>query len=327
VYGKQPEQWLRVAAGIASGQSNLVVYDGQAGRVHVVDTNFEQRTLFGRLGGGPGEFARTRSILSRITPDLLPNYLAASDSLVYIYDGRSVQTFGSAGDFVRRVDVSRLGVGTAFSGVRRLAVTSRGLVLAWDAVHFRTPGEPRRLETWLVGPDSLLLVHALEIRTPPSRDGAYSQGEDQARPVWSAFGHCVVVGNGAAPWLVRIDIRNMAEDTLQLPAVPPREPIEISDSMAEYLERFGFIGRPQATASARWSDMIIDPDGHVWVLPAKRTERAGSLLLVYRIDPAGGVHEERVPAFPDAFGAPGVFYAREWDRETDEAIIREFRRN
>ena len=73
---------------------------------------------------------------------------------------------------------------------------------------------------------------------------------------------------------------------------------------------------------------MIDPDGYVWLLPTQdSTNVPGGGVEVVRIALSTGAAErDTVPAFPAAFGAPGVFYARTNDRRTEEAVVTRYDR-
>jgi hypothetical protein len=62
------------------------------------------------------------------------------------------------------------------------------------------------------------------------------------------------------------------------------------------------------TAVVRWSEMVADPDGHLWIRPWEPPERRREgQVPVFRVDlSTGAVRSDTVPAFPRAFGEPGV---------------------
>jgi len=80
------------------------------------------------------------------------------------------------------------------------------------------------------------------------------------------------------------------------------------------------------TQVARWSDLRVDPDGHVWL---KRWESRASEARddwVLMVDGNGNLEDLRVPRFPDAFGpSGGVVRVRE-DEQTEVPIVEVFGR-
>jgi hypothetical protein len=66
-------------------------------------------------------------------------------------------------------------------------------------------------------------------------------------------------------------------------------------------------------------DLVLDPDGYVWLLPVQPSPRIPDGVEVVRAPLGGGSAVlDTVPAFPRAFGAPGVYYAE--TRGPDGAI-------
>lgn len=56
-------------------------------------------------------------------------------------------------------------------------------------------------------------------------------------------------------------------------------------------------------------DLILDPDGFVWLLPVQPDQPVPGGVEVLRVPLGGGsVVTDTVPAFPRAFGPPGVYF-------------------
>lgn len=67
---------------------------------------------------------------------------------------------------------------------------------------------------------------------------------------------------------------------------------------------------PGPTAATRIWDMILDPDGHLWLLPGRTRAGEGSAIEILRIAlETGRTRVDTVPRFPEAFGPPGVYFA------------------
>jgi hypothetical protein len=88
------------------------------------------------------------------------------------------------------------------------------------------------------------------------------------------------------------------------------------------------MGYLEPTAIRKLSGLVIDPDGYAWLLLTQdRTNVPGGGVEVVRVALSTGAAErDTVPAFPAAFGAPGVFYARTNDRRTGEAVVTRYDR-
>lgn len=144
------------------------------------------------------------------------------------------------------------------------------------------------------------------------------------------------MSDGAGEWVVRLDRGTGRSDTLPLPRheVPPYRPSDDSALVrglaavrARTGARGGASGKAVPTALTRWSEMVVDPDGYLWIRPWRAPSDDAAPIEVVRVDlRTGRAERERVPAFPHAFGPPGTYYALEKDPETDEFLLAAFRR-
>jgi hypothetical protein len=250
--------------------------------------------------------------------------------LVFVYDGgRSVKVFRSDGEAIE-VEGSTLplsGLGT--TRLRSLAVAREGVLVAIEG-RGREPSS-RSLQTWLLAAGELRLVHQLALPVLPRAGTGSFVPPQQARAVWSAVNDCIVVGDGSSPWLLRLRLSSGRADTIVLPSYTvPRDErtAERMARMRRLLDRAAAdldislpVGDATPTAIWRWAEVAIDPDGHIWVNPWRLVEQRQQPLEILRIAPNGRITNERVPAFPIAFGPPGSFYARQKHPTTDELLI------
>lgn len=321
-FGDDADNWLAALHGVAVNErGEIFVYDARTGTVYVLDDALRVKRRFGRLGGGPGELTSRPTEGGRYAATLI----AATEAAVDISDPSGVKRFHPDGRFERSfASPSDRNRSPLSFNVRGLQGTASGVLLAYDALDPQTGR--RRLQTWELKPNGPELRHELPLPTPPEVGGRFVKGGPrQASPLWAAYNGCIVVGDGASPWMLRLDLRTGRKDTLRLPAheVPPYESNPRVRRMEELLRRRADLEVAldvAPTALWRYAQLRIDPDGHVWVNPW-RDQKVQPPLDVFRIDPSGQVHRERVPAFPVAFGPPGVYYARGVNPDTDEVLV------
>jgi hypothetical protein len=242
---------------------------------------------------------------------------------VYVYDGRSVQSYRFDGTYVDRLASIR---DRPRFTVEKLQATRHGLMFSFDSLDMRGNGL-RRLQTWRLRGGSVSLVHSVQVPGPTVHNGRYSGSSRDPRPLWAVHNHCLAWSDGVSHHVIRTDLAAATADTVRLPPhrVPPMDyDYEQMKRMAEAMGHSPPIRRPPDAPLWHWSSLIIDRDGHIWVRPWTWGDKLNG--PVYRIDPRGIVHEEHLPAFPVAFGPPGVFYAREKDPVTDELRIVRYER-
>lgn len=290
--------------------TTVFVYDAASARILKLSPDLRRLREFGREGPGPGELSPLNFFRYRPPPKFL---IAARDGEVAVYDGVTIHRFGRDGDF--RGYAEEFAVGSIpFWRMIGISYCSRGLVFATD----NRGREKRELETWLLaetGAERLLT-------TPLAPLPATGVSIRQARPQWAVRGNYIFLNDGHSPVVYRYSLMSAEIDTLRLPdpgqrrrrtdAVPPRLP-----SGEE---------RPDArvTAEWQWENLIVDPDGHMWIAP--RASREESEKLMYVLNPeTGRVREVTVPAYPRAFGAPGVYYSGEITEMDGVQVIRAYR--
>jgi hypothetical protein len=99
---------------------------------------------------------------------------------------------------------------------------------------------------------------------------------NQALPIWNMSGDCLVMTRGDGEEFVLMDLATNTYETIsvELPEADSRErPDPEMDSMFEAMGAKIPDGGPVAVA--RVIDLVVDPDGVLWVLPATRWPRGG----------------------------------------------------
>lgn len=86
---------VRRVSDVALAGSRMYVLDQGEARVLVIDTASGATAEFGRRGGGPGEFQNPMSLA-----------LSPNGDTIAVADGRGVDYFDSAGEFIRNVDMA-----------------------------------------------------------------------------------------------------------------------------------------------------------------------------------------------------------------------------
>ncbi len=308
--GEDDETWFVNIWGIFSAPEGLYVFDVGNARVARFTADLGYIGKFGREGEGPGEFPRLRVSL----PERLRRIHGDGDRIV-VYDGNRVSLFDSEGRYLGNLitDPFAVGLGYRTSSVR---LTSAGLVFpsgGTDVFHLSrewTDSAAFRINLWSsAGIDTVAEVQAA--RPPRDRLGVQFTGPDQALPLWDSERGCVVISDGASPWLVVASLDGTKADTLRIELPDRRPPGYDRKELAELSARAGG-GRdmPEPTATKRVRDLILDPDGHVWLLPIQPEPALAEGVEILRVDlGTGRTLVDTVPAFPAAFGEPGAYYA------------------
>ncbi len=327
VFGLAAADPLVGVGGLAynSTLDQLYVFDAAMPSLVVTDGKLSLLSRRGREGDGPGEFARPASRLEFMRAIPLRDVLAVGAGSEYVvYDHRRLQWFAEDG---RLTKDQTLGIPSVLTlGVVGISLLDDGSVLLGQV---DGSGGGLVVRTLRADGESFRVVHELEV-TPPTEVSTtrvqFSLGPNTPRPVWAARGACLVVGDGSSPFLLRVDIENLKEDTVNLPEVfpPPRPNADRRRALREALEERGFpVGRraePSTDQTPRWSALRIDPDGNIWAKPRGIDNR------VYRVDTSGSVHEMEIDAFPLEFGEPGVFYSHHIDPESHVPVIARYER-
>ncbi|HET7459636.1 MAG TPA: hypothetical protein VFJ82_00250 [Longimicrobium sp.] len=324
-YGHDPNGWLSGPSGVAATPDGRVaVLDGASSRVVVLDSLLHPVREFGRRGDGPGELQPAPLMRLQRTHRNF-NFLAATDTALYAYDFEGVEVFGWDGHVRRHLGGLRGHVLLPHT-LRVLTAEPGELVYGFDSLdadHGR-----HRMQTWAVVGERHRLLGELLMPRPRARGFV---GPREARALWAARGRCVVMADGGSEWVLRLDLASGRVDTVPLPAheVPAwrASDDEKGRSMLGLLRGRvrGYDGSapPPAAPSLlmRWTEMAVDPDGWLWVRPWQRDEDEGPVQVVRVSLQTGRAEKATVPAFPHAFGPPGVFYSLQKDPDTDEVIL------
>lgn len=335
VYGREPG-WLSSVTGIAATASGRVaVLDGTAARVVVLDGPLRVVREFGRRGGGPGELAPS-ALMGMQGLQRTFNHLEATDTALFVYNANGISVFSWDGRFRGQYGGLTGGYIAPFT-LRAMQAAPRGVLYGYDTLDM-TGRRGHRLQTWVaLGDDRRRLVAEVPMTPPPMRGTTFQVGTRQARALWAARDGCAVLSDGGSPWVARVDAGTGRVDTLPLPRhdVPPYDPA-VDDRLSERMSRLGgalggrarVSGGMAPTLLARWTEMAIDPDGYLWIRPWTPPDaREGQPVAAYRLSlRTGAVERAALPAFPQAFGPPGVFYAVEKDPETDEILLVMYRK-
>lgn len=314
--GDTDDLWFEQIGGIHASAHAVYVLDTGSARVMMFDHDLRTRGTFGRSGDGPGELGE--SVPSRAAADGGSRRWidGVGDELV-VFDGRRLSLFTTNGDFVRTLIRSTAEIGlTAFTNRIR---SSDGTVLFAAGGYDPFGGQQRStadgpimsIRQWNEGK-----VHdVFQLRLPPlpaARDGVPFRGPRQALPLWDALGDCVALSDGSQPFVVVTSpTRPSVADTVWFELPPVADASGHDEEVSGLLAAVGGgSDMPEPTAVRRIWDMIFDPDGQLWILPAPARADAGSGIEVLRIALESGLTRvDTVPRFPEAFGPPGVYFA------------------
>jgi hypothetical protein len=330
-YGRSASHWLHEVGGVAYRDSLLYVYDAAEARVRVLTPLLQPAGSFGRKGRGPGELLSTFDWGRRGSGW---RWLDVAGDTVAVFDGTRVQLFSRQGRFLEQRLSGLIGTPALSERMERIAYDGGAFVASsggYDLALLQRPADRYRWDLTAHGPRSHRRLLSLRLAPLPTRGrGVPFNGPEQARPLWDHARGCVVATDGTGAWLVRASTGGGSVDTLplRLPAVEP--PRIDRDELARLM---GMASKGQAgylapTAVRKLSGLVIDPDGFAWLLLTQDSANVpgGGVEVVRVALSTGAAARDTVPAFPAAFGAPGVFYARTNDRLTGEAVVTRYDR-
>jgi hypothetical protein len=304
--------------GIAVTDSVVYVLEADRSVLWLLRPDLSVIRKVGREGEGPGEWR----MLGASSYGGSMRRVSASAEGVRLFDGRRVQQFGPGGRF-RRMLVNGNSEASLSSMQSRLVYVGDTLLYSaggHDALSSASTGKAIAIgatpevaadgrRPWAVrmrADDDDRAVLQLGLVPVRGRSGV---GPAQARPMWDSNGRCAVASDGAEPWVVYAPIGG-EQDTLRV-SLPAR-----ADRNEKYAQQLGGVvpggfKLEEPSAPARIKDLILDPDGFVWLLPVQPDEPVAGGVEVIRVPLGGGAAvTDTVPAFPRAFGPPGVYYAR-----------------
>jgi len=332
VFGNSEEEEMGgiVLAGIAATDSTVYVMESGRAALWMLRPDLSLVRRVGRQGHGPGEWVP----FGPVNQGGSMKWVHASAAGVRLFEGERIQEFAPDGRF-RRVLVngalqagisplqSRLGfVGDTLlystGGYDVMASVARG----GEGTAARRDDPVGGRSLWRVrmraGKDDHAVLQ-LGLTPLPRRAGV---GPAQALPLWDANGACVAASDGAEPLLVYAPLAGGAQDTVAVP-LPDRaaRPEDYAEKMKGVLKPGMELPRPSAAARVR--DLALDPDGFVWLLPVQPARRIAGGVEIVRVPLGGGrAVLDTVPAFPRAFGAPGVFYAETYSPDGAIHVVR-----
>jgi len=324
VFGDTDEEALSgiFLAGIAATDSVVYVLELGRPRLWLLRPDLTPVRTVGREGRGPGEW----KFFPPSNQGGSMGWVNADSTRVLLFDGTRVQEFGPEGRFRRLALTERTATGISF-GQSRLRFTGGNLLYS-DGGYDASGPTHRRAEP--VGGKSLWRVRVrdrshdravLTLGLVPIPRGR-GIGPTQARPLWDARGACVVASDGAEPLLLSASVDGSRPDTAKV-ELPERwgDPESDAAALRGALPPGARIEQP--TVRVRIRDLILDPDGYVWLLPVQPGEGIQGGVEVVRVAVANGRSErDTVPAFPRAFGRPGVFYAETYADDGSIRVVR-----
>lgn len=325
-FGGGEEQWLSAVVGSETGpDGRLYLLDIERPAIVALSRDLERAEYIGREGPGPGEL---QSIDTRHLLESGRDWLARSGTSLLAYHARAISRFGLGGHYSG--DLSGFQPMGSYVSMYAIDVAApdRAILYALNERRALAPAIRRHtgdlalgfsLSTWEVRPGDDRHLFDIHLPSPPQgSSGSMFIGPNEARPIWTLHQGCVFASDGAGPWLVRYELSDGTLDTFPLPDVDPVPAAVPAATREDYRKLRRMTGRapaepPDPAAVARWAKMIVDPDGYLWILP-EAEERSPPPHRVVRMNvKTGAVSEDRVPAFPTAFGRPGIYYAVEVD--------------
>lgn len=324
-YGAGDDEWLATVAGLVTQSDRVLVYDEGRSRVVELSPTLEPIGAFGRKGQGPGEISRG------LFKQFLPRYwdyqfLGADSDAIVVYDGREIEVFGPGGEFAYQIRPEVISPPFSY-GVRYVHPVGPDQVLfVNDSIDMRGR-RPRHLQVWSVSGRGRREARRLlwQVRLPwePEATTRLTVRAREARPFWAATAGCQVATDGFGPSLIRYDEISGTLDSLSLPAweVPKFGSHADDRPVAVPHGRAGRAGDAGGVRDLiRWTGLRIDPDGYAWI-QAWTPFRADEITaFVVSLD-TGVTTRVELPAFPHAFGEPGVFFTVSLDPSTEQQLI------
>lgn len=299
---------------MAAGGDRVFVLDGAAGVVRVLNDSLRPVRTTGRPGRGPGELERFTMPTSHGGTQ---RWIAVQGDTLAVFDGARVNLFRVDGTVLATWNPDRVRGASPMQS--RIAHTGGELFFTAGGYDPMAGAKQQDFEIHATRGER---PHAIARISLPPLPNAMGMSSEQARPRWDVRGRCVVLSDGTSPWLVRVDRETGVADTLPLP-LPDRDPPPIPEEERMASRQAGAgSGPPGPSAPLLVRDLVMDPHGEVWIRPVQ-PDRPIQGREVIRISPAtGAVRTDTVPAFPLAFGAPGVYYAVEYTPDGVPVIVR-----
>lgn len=319
-----------VLAGIAAADSNVYVMESGRAALWVLGRDLSLVRRVGREGRGPGEWRP----FGPANQGGSMKWVHASRAGVRMFEGERIQEFDSLGRFRRVLVNGALERGISLQQSR---IAYAGDTLLYSGGGYDVMGSlarggegamPRRDDPvegkslwWIRARTAGATRVVLQLGLVPLEPNA-GIGPAQALPLWDTNGSCVVASDGVEPWVVFASVSGGGQDTVRV-SLPDRV-----DRPENYAERMKGVVQPgmrldEPSVAARVRDLVIDPDGTVWLLPVQ-PERGipGGVEVIRVLLGRGRAVLDTVPAFPRTFGAPGTYYAETYTPDGAIHVVR-----
>lgn len=309
------------SGGVAMVGTKYFAFDVLTAKVHAVRLDGTELWSAGREGDGPGEFARSATLMRTGRSQ----WVAPAGVELFVFDGRSLHRFSETGSQFGSWNVGRSFVGMLGSS-SRIRIHDGSVVLdAARAFSLGADGKAklssREFVLYRAREDSIEQLISIALpELPRSTQGTIVDGLSQAKPSWDLSAGCAVITDGHSASLIFGDLTRNVWDTLAY-AIPNefRDPQEANATTSGVLRSGN--KAPMPTAAARIADVAFYPGGFLWLRPAKRLRTSnGEQVWQIRLSD-GAVEKVSVSAFPTA-SAAGSMYGIATDSLGHHMLIR-----
>jgi hypothetical protein len=313
--------------GVAQTRGAVYLFDRDQGRVVAVNHEGGVIGSFSRSGNGPGEIIPKGSVGRTIPKSRRADWIHADSSAVVVFDGLKIHIFRPNGEFVddwMSLAESQIGLPPAFTTrVRRYGESNiidveslfQGGTSPSDALLNRV------FSLYQVDDDSARRIFAMDlVELPTMISGGVYHGPLQASPLWDLYGRCAAISDGGSGHILLARLDSSHVDTVVLGMLPAQD--NSIGSEADILKQMGHAEEvPDPTLLKRFSKLIVDPLGWVWIEIWKRRS-VGEASVVVRVNlESGEVVRDTVPAFPHAFLSEDQYVGVRSTVDGDEELI------
>ena len=316
--GSRSGGWIASYGGLAAAGDSVFLYDQLRPGVLHLSGELEERHAFGRVGEGPGEFNMPFPV--SWLDDIFEGHVAFDGRHLVVYDRFDLASFDPQGEFRWSARLPTISLG---EGVRFVSpMGDEEMIFGLDSLNAGS----RRLQLWRVqhpNPNHREILWERSVPRRASDDNAPFAllGKREARSYWARHQDCVVISDGGRRFLWMVDLSTLQTDSIALPEwdLPAFGELRSDLSVTNIGGRE--VGtRPQEPALlARWTGLIVDPDGHVWLRAWTESREEFEVFVVSMA--TGESRRANPPGFPTAFGSPGVFYTAREKPETGEQYV------
>ena len=295
-------------AGLAVDGDWIFVFDRYQANVSRFSLTDNVREDFGRVGQGPGELTAMDRGWA-FESGWNTSWIDARRDTVVLFDGAKVLILSPDGGFRGQLDDLAESI-SGVSFVRRVRWIDGEAVVDIESRGGREPTNERQMRIWAFSEEESRQLHSLTL-TPLPKDarGARFQGMREAVPSWDTGNGCVAITDGGSSWVLGGSLGSPSLDTLRFDLGERQLTADYSE--AELLAESGATQSrlPEPAMPMRVRDLVIDPDGWVWLWPIQPAPKIFTGEEVIRISlETHRVEWDTVPGFPRAFGPPGSFY-------------------